>query len=90
MGVAKDLLPRNVNDTEELYDLVPSTKGGSKWMFMEKYHFNEYSHLADWLNSLLPLTLHNNLETIESVDVKGDKKTKFSVSNWTSYTNTKA
>ncbi len=82
--------PRNANDTEELYDLVPRASGGPNRKIMEKYYLNENSRAADWLNALLPLTPRDNLETIESVDVKGDKKIKFLVANWTSYTNKKA
>mmetsp|Transcript_14413 Transcript_14413/g.30257 ORF Transcript_14413/g.30257 Transcript_14413/m.30257 type:complete len:556 (-) Transcript_14413:739-2406(-) len=85
----KVLLPRN-DFEERLFDKVPRTKGGPNRKFLEKYRLNETSHPADWVNALLPLTPSDNLESIEDVDVKGDKRTKFSVSNWTSYTNMKA
>ncbi len=69
---------------------VPWTKGGPKLSFLEEYKLDEKSHLADWLNALLPLTPKDNMELLEDVDVKGDWRTKFSVANWTAYTNTKA
>ncbi len=69
---------------------IPWTKGGPKLSFLEKYKLDEESHPANWLNLLLPLTPMDNLELLEDVDVKGDKRNKFSVANWTAYTNTKA
>ena len=45
----------------------------------------------DWLNSLLPILPEHNLEDTKVANVKGDEgETKFSVSNWTKYTNSKA
>eukprot|EP00957_Ditylum_brightwellii_P196314 14956594-Ditylum_brightwellii.AAC.1 len=38
----------------------------------------------------MPLTSQDNLEELDDIDVTGDKRTKFCVPNWTSYTNTKA
>ena len=38
----------------------------------------------------MPLTPKDNLEHLSDVDVKRDGKTKFAISNWTSYTNQKA
>ncbi len=59
-------------------------------MFLEKYNLDETSHSADWFNALLPLTGRDNLELIDNIDVKNDKRTKFLVANWTAYTNCKA
>ncbi len=65
-------------------------KGGPSKQFLEKYHLNEHSHPADWFNALLPLTSHDNLESIKDIDVRGNGSNKFSVSNWTTYINFKA
>ena len=58
--------------------------------FIKKYGLDEHSHPADWFTALVPLTPCANLESIDDIDVKGDGRTKFAVSNWTSYTRTKA
>ena len=45
----------------------------------------------DWLNSLFPILPEHNLEDTKVANVKDDKgETKFSVSNWAKYTNSKA
>ena len=44
----------------------------------------------DWFNALMPLTPSHNLEDPVKANVKGNKVTKFSVTNWAAYTNTKA
>ena len=43
-----------------------------------------------WFNALLPQTPKDNNEKLKDIDVKGYGKTKFAMSNWTSYTNMKA
>ncbi len=70
--------------------MEPQVKGSPSKQFLEKYHLNERSHPDDWLNALIPLTPRDNLELIKDIDVKGNGSTKFSVSNWTTYTNCKA
>ena len=64
--------------------------GGPNKDFLKKHGLNEKSHPMNWLNYILPLTAEDNLEDIAAVDAKGDGKTKFSVANWTKYTNSKA
>ncbi len=71
-------------------ETIPCTRGGPNPEFLRKYNLGTKSHPVDWMNSLLLLTPRDNLESIEAVDVMCDKKNKFSVSNWTSYTNVKA
>ena len=44
----------------------------------------------DWFTAFMPLTPDANLEDAAVANVKGDRTTKFAVSNWTQYTNTKA
>ena len=57
--------------------------------FLRKYGLDRLSHPANWFNSVLPLTPKDNFEEIGDVDLTGDGRTKFSVSNWTIYTNVK-
>ncbi len=44
----------------------------------------------DWVNALLPMTPVDNLEDAKLADMKGNKETKFAISNWTIYSNLKA
>ena len=73
-----------------MVDIVEREQGGPNKSFLKKHGLDEHSHPADWFNALMPLTLKDNLDHLSDVDVKGDGKTKFSISNWTSYTNQKA
>lgn len=69
---------------------MPWIRGGPNLDFLEKCNLGKRSHPADWLNMLLPLTPCDNLESIADVNTTGDKRTKFLVANFTSYTNIKA
>jgi hypothetical protein len=44
----------------------------------------------DWFTALVPLTPNDNKEDLSVANVKGDRRTKFALSNWTTYSNTKA
>ena len=44
----------------------------------------------DWFTALMPMTPEDNLEDPSVPNVKGDLHTKFAMSNWTAYSNTKA
>ena len=72
------------------------TMGGQKDSFVKRYNLNKHSHPIEWLNAFLPQTPMDNKEDPRIPDVKGDAKkkgetaTKFSMSNWTSYSKTKA
>ena len=44
----------------------------------------------DWFNALMPMRPEDNLEDPAVANVKGDKRSKFSVSNFAAYSNTKA
>jgi len=44
----------------------------------------------DWFTAFMPLTPDANKEDPAVANVKGDRTTKFAVSNWTAYSNTKA
>ncbi len=65
-------------------------KGGPKKAFSDKYNLDSPSNLANWFNALLSLTPQDNLELLAEINVKGDGKTKFFVSTWTTYANMKA
>ena len=56
---------------------------------MRKHGLDEHSYPMDWFNELLPQTPKDNNEKLKDIDVKGDGKTEFAMSNWTSYTNMK-
>ena len=56
---------------------------------MKKYGLERLSHPEDWFDIFLPLTPKDNFDEIGDVDVTGDGRTKFAVSNWTIYTNVK-
>ena len=73
-----------------MVDIVKKYQGGPNKSFLKKHGLDENSHPADWFNALMPLTPKDNLEHLSDVDVKGDGKTKFAISNWTPYTNQKA
>ena len=64
--------------------------GGPSSAFLRRYNLDENSHPADFWSALMPLTPKDNKEDTIKANVKGDRKTKFAVSNWTSYTNAKA
>ena len=72
--------------------VIPGARvdGGPNKDHLKKYGLTERSHPMDWLNSILPMTPRDNKETITEIDVKGDGRTLFSVSNWTHYMNAKA
>ena len=84
------LLPNMHSRAGARVEVKPRVMGGPNKDFLKKYGLNEKSHPMDWLNAILPLTQKGNLEEIQDIDVKGDGISKFSVSNWTSYTNAKA
>jgi hypothetical protein len=44
----------------------------------------------DWFMAFMPLTPNMNHEDLRAANLKGDKTTKFAISNWTAYSNTKA
>jgi hypothetical protein len=67
----------------------PRVKGGPNADFLKRYGMNENSHPMDWFSALVPMTQEMNLEDPAAANVKGDK-TKFSVANWTAYSNAKA
>jgi hypothetical protein len=43
----------------------------------------------DWFTAFMPLTPDANKDDPAIANVKGDRKTKFAISNWTAYSNTK-
>ena len=57
--------------------------GGPSTDFLKRYQLNENSHPMDWFTAFMPLTPDANLEDAAVANVKGDRTTKFAVSNWT-------
>jgi len=68
----------------------PRKLGGPNAVFLKRYGLDETSHPMDWFTALMPMTPEDNLEDPSVANVKGDHRTKFAVSNWTAYSNTKA
>ena len=68
----------------------PRTLGGPNIVHLKRYGLGPFSHPMDWFTSLMPLTPEMNKEEISEIDAIGDGKTKFCVSNWRSYLNSKA
>jgi len=68
----------------------PRVKGGPNADFLKRYGLNENSHPMDWFSALVPMTQEMNLEDPAAANVKGNKTTKFSVANWTAYSNANA
>jgi hypothetical protein len=71
-------------------DVKPWVLGGPNTAFLERYGLDKTSHLMDWFTAIMLLTLDANKEDPAIANVKVDRKTKFAVSNWTAYSNTKA
>ena len=57
--------------------------------FLNKHGLDEHSHPMDWFNALLPMSPTDSLEDPLKANVKGDRKSKFSVSNWATYSTMK-
>jgi hypothetical protein len=68
----------------------PRVLGGPNSDFLKRYGLNDKNHPMDWFKEFMPLTPNANKEDPAVANVKGDCHTKFSVSNWTAYSNTKA
>jgi hypothetical protein len=68
----------------------PRVLGGPNTAFLRRYGLNQTSHPMDWFTAFMPLTPDANKEDPAVANVKGDRTTKFAVSNWTAYSNTKA
>jgi hypothetical protein len=64
--------------------------GGPNTVFLRRYGLDEKSHPMDWFTAFMPLTPDANLDDPAIANVKGDRTTKFAISNWTAYSNTKA
>ncbi len=65
-------------------------RGEPSGKFLKHYGLDEKSHPMDWMNALLLMLPEHNLEDVKVANVKGNKKAKFSISNWTIYSNLKA
>jgi len=84
---------RKLSPTRQLYSnetLDPRVLGGPNTDFLARYGLDETSHPMDWFSAFMPMTQNMNKEDPAAANVKGDRTTKFAVSNWTSYSNAKA
>ena len=68
----------------------PRVHGGPNVDHLRKYGLDLFSKPLDWFRSIMPLYPGDNLEDLKSINAIGDGATKFCVSNWRGYTNTKA
>jgi hypothetical protein len=70
--------------------IEPRFLGGPNVEFLRRYGLDEMSHSMDWFLAFMPMTPNMNREDPAAANVKGDRTTKFAVSNWTGYSNAKA
>ena len=68
----------------------PRKLGGPNSDFLKRFELDETKNPMDWFTAFMPMTPEDNLEDPSVPNVKGDLRTKFAVSNWTAYSNTKA
>ncbi len=69
--------------------IEPRVLGRPNAAFLECYGLDMTSNPMDWFMAFMPLTPDMNREDPRVPNVKGDKTTKFAISNWTAYSNTK-
>ncbi len=67
----------------------PRVLGGPNSDFLKRYGLNNKSHPMHWLTAFMLLTPDANKEDLAVANMKGDCRTKFAVSNWAAYSNTK-
>ena len=70
--------------------IEPRVLGGPNMDFPTRYSLDENSHPMDWFTAFMPMTPDMNREDAAAANVKGDRTSKFAVSNWTGYSNAKA
>jgi hypothetical protein len=70
--------------------IKPRVLGGPNAAFLERYDLDETSHPMDWFTAFMPLTPDMNREDLGVANIKGNKTTKFAISNWTAYSKIKA
>ena len=68
---------------------IPRRREEGNSDFLKKHGLDKHSHPMNWFNALLPMTPKDNLEDPSKASVKGNRRTKFGVSNWSAYTNAK-
>jgi hypothetical protein len=73
-----------------IHEVQPRKLGGPNTKFLNRYGLDETSHPMDWFTALVPLMPDDNNKDPSVVNVKGNHRTKFAMSNWTTYSNTKA
>jgi hypothetical protein len=70
-------------------DVEPRVLGGPNTAFLERYGLDKTSHPMDWFMAFMLLIPDANKEDPAIANMKGNRKTKFAVSNWPAYSNTK-
>ncbi len=70
--------------------IKPRVLGEPNAAFLERYGLDKTSHPMDWFTAFMPLTPGMNCKDLRVANIKGNKTTKFAISNWTAYSNTKA
>jgi hypothetical protein len=63
----------------------PRVLGGPNSDFLKRYGLNNKSHPMDRFTAFMLLAPDANKEDLAVVNVKGDRRTKLAVSNWTAY-----
>jgi len=71
-------------------EIKPRALGGPNNNFLRRYGLDKTSHPMDWSVAFMPQTLDDNKENPALANFKGDRTTKFAVSNWTASSNAKA
>jgi hypothetical protein len=59
--------------------------GGPNINYLQRYGLNETSHPMDWFTAFMPMTPDMNREDLAAANAKGNRTTKFAVSNWMGY-----
>ena len=70
--------------------IEPRVRGGPNTNFLIRYGLSELNHPIDWFSAFMSMTPDMNREDLAAEHVKGDRTTKFAVSNWMTYSNAKA
>ena len=78
------------NNLGPLSKAEPRVEGGPNQEFLAKHNIDDHRHPMDWFVLLMPITQKDNKESIRDINVTGDSKTTFAISNWTKYTSVKA
>ncbi len=73
-----------------IFDVLPRKLGSLSTDFLNRYELDKMPHLMNWFTAFMPLMPEMKKEDPSVINVKGDHHSKFAVSNWMAYSNTKA